>query len=191
MPVYRRAYTPGGTLFLTLVTHRRLPIFAEAENVARLRTALQQVMQEQPFEISAAVVLPDHLHFLWSLPRGDTNYSRRIGRLKVLFTRSLASHGAPQDDLSASRRKHRERNVWQRRFWEHTIQSEDDFSKHLDYIHYNPVKHAWVACPHLWPYSSFRHWVGHGAYPEDWGCCCDGKDSSLPPMANLENTSGE
>ena len=93
MPNYRRAYVPGGTVFLTVLTYRREPVLAGRDNVARLRTALRQVMREAPFRIPAAVVLPDHAHFLWSLPRGDADDPRRVGRMKALFTRSLPGRG--------------------------------------------------------------------------------------------------
>jgi REP element-mobilizing transposase RayT len=89
MPDYRRAYTPGGAIFLTLVTFNRRPIFAEPDNVKRLRQAAATVKAEMPFDITAAVILPDHIHFVWTLPPDDDNYSKRVGRLKVLFTRSL------------------------------------------------------------------------------------------------------
>ena len=192
MSNYRRAYVPGGTFFLTLVSHRRSPIFERAENVERLRSAIDQVRKEHPFDFPAAVILPDHAHFLWSLPRGDTSFSLRVGRLKVLFTR-MARLGPddPIDRISASRRKHRESNIWQRRFWEHTITNEGDFEAHLHYIHYNPVKHGLVSCPHFWPYSSFRRWVRNGLYTSDWGCCCRGRQVNLPRMARLDDVTGE
>jgi putative transposase len=191
MPNYRRAYIPGGMLFLTIITYRRMPIFGAPENVALLPRVIQRVKQEQPFDFPAAVILPDHVHFLWSLPRGDTSYSRRIGAMKVLFTRVPRGRGALPIDVCASRRKHRESDVWHRRFWEHTIEGEDDFERHLNYIHHNPVKHALAACPHLWPYSSFRRWVRNGLYPEDWGCCCGGRLPILPDMAHLDGVTGE
>lgn len=174
MAEYRRKYLPGGTFFLTLVTYNRTPLFANPENVSHLRNAIATTRAEMPFEITAAVVLPDHLHFLWTLPPTDTNYSQRVGRLKVLFTQSLRSKQAlPQ--VSISRRKHRESDVWQRRFWEHTIRDQADLSNHLNYIHYNPVKHGFVSCPHLWQYSSFDRWVRLGKYAADWRCCCGGR----------------
>ncbi len=170
MSDYRRAYTPGGTIFLTLVTFNRRPIFADPENVQRLRCAAAAVKAEMPFEVTAAVILPDHLHFLWTLPLGDGNYSKRVGRLKVLFTRALrGKHLLPQD-VSISRQKHRESDVWQRRFWEHTIRDEADWIRHLNYLHYNPVKHGLVRCPHEWEFSSFRWFVQQGMYEADWGC---------------------
>ncbi len=175
MPQYRRAYTPGGTVFLTLVTYNRDPIFANSQNIVYLRSAVAAMRSEMPFEITAAVILPDHLHFLWTLPPNDRDYSKRVGRLKVLFTRSLRGRQALPQRVSLSRRKHRESNVWQRRFWEHTIADELDLANHFDYLHYNPVKHGLVQFPHQWQYSSFYRCVQRGIYDRDWGCRCDGK----------------
>ena len=191
MPNYRRARVPGGTYFLTIVTYRRRPILADAGDLDCLRLALKQVMREAPFEILAAVVLPDHIHFLWNLPRGDVDYSRRVGRMKVHFTRSMSGTGCRTSSTNRSRREHRERAVWQRRFWEHTIEDEEDFERHLDYIHYNPVKHDLVSCPHLWPYSSFIRWVRTGHYPDDWGCCCGGRTVSIRDLGGVDETAGE
>ncbi|WP_228041121.1 transposase, partial [Nodosilinea sp. LEGE 07088] len=120
-----------------------------------------------PFDVTAAVVLPNHIHFLWTLP--DGNYSKRVGRLKVLFTRILRGSGALPQDVCLSRQRQRESDVWQRRFWEHTIRDEADWVGHLNYLHYNPVKHGLVRCSHEWEYSSFRWFVGEGMYAEDWG----------------------
>ena len=176
MPQYRRMRVPGGTYFLTLVTYQRQPLFAEEENVAKLRRAIcplgshfviATTKKEKPFNLIGAVVLPDHLHFIWTLPPNDANYSLRVSRLKVLFTRSLENYQSLPKKISYSRQKHREKYVWQRRFWEHTIRNETDLAHHLDYIHYNPVKHRLVSCPHLWQYSSFRRSVEAGLYTLD------------------------
>lgn len=185
MPEYRRAYRPGGTFFFTIVTHRRRPLFADVANIQRLRRAIGDVKNERPFDLTAAVILPDHLHFIWTLPTGDADYSGRIGRMKVLFTRSLA--GTKWEGLARSeglvgsahptksRRQHRESQVWQRRFWEHTIRDEKDFEHHLNYLHYNPVKYRLCKCPHQWDASSFSNWVARSAYELDWQCQCDSK----------------
>lgn len=184
MPNYRRAYVPGGIVFLTVVTHRREPTLDGPDNVERLRQAIERVMRDAPFRIPAAVVLPDHAHFLWALPRGDADYSSRVGRMKVLFTRSLPGRGGAGPSVSPSRRRHRESDVWQRRFWEHTVADEDEFGRLMNYIHYNPVRHGLTSCPHLWPYSSFGRWVRAGLYDERWGCRCDGSTPS--PMGSVE-----
>jgi len=179
MPNYRRAHAPGGAFFFTLVTHQRRAIFETPERVELLREALRRVRREQPFEIVAAVVLPDHVHFLWTLPPGDADFSRRIGRIKIEFTRSLDVR-SPRKLRESSRRNRRESDVWQRRFWEHTIQDERDLERHLDYIHYNPVKHGHALCPHAWSFSSFSQWVRRGAYEADWGCQCRSRDFKAP-----------
>lgn len=168
-------YLPGGTYFFTLVTYQRKALFSIPENIIYLRQATRQIKTEMPFEIIGAVILPNHIHFIWKLPPQDTNYSKRIGRLKVLFTKSLLLQSEQLSDISPPRQKRRESNVWQRRFWEHTIRSDRDLETHLHYIHYNPVKHGLVACPHLWEYSSFHDWVKKGFYPYNWCCCCNDK----------------
>ena len=159
MPNYRRLYIPGGTYFFTIVTYCRRPLFKYAHNIDLLRIAIAKVKTERPFKIIAAVISPDHIHFIWQLPPDDSNYSQRISRLKVLFTRAYKSRNPSNLEISASRHRHRESDVWQRRFWEHLIRDEADLQKHIDYIHYNPVKHGLVSCPHLWEYSSFSRWV--------------------------------
>lgn len=191
MSEYRRAYVPGGTFFLTLVTYQRTPIFSNPENISRLRSALKTMRAEMPFEVTAAVVLPDHLHFLWTLPTNDQAYSKRVGRLKVLFTQSLRGKQALPQNVSNSRQKHRESDVWQRRFWEHTISDDTDLERHLNYIHYNPVKHSLVSCPHLWEYSSFHKWVQKGIYTDNWCCGCYGKRSPVADFVEIAENTGE
>ena len=191
MPEYRRIYVPGGTFFITLVTYQRKPLFSNPENISKLRHAVATVRSEMPFEIVGAVVLPNHIHFLWTLPADDLAYSKRVGRLKVLFTQSFRGKGALHKNTSSSRAKHRESDVWQRRFWEHTIRNEADFERHLDYIHYNRVKHGFVSCPHLWEYSSFDRWVQKGMYKNDWcyGCC--NQELAVPDFIGISEKAGE
>jgi putative transposase len=177
MADYRRYFVAGGTFFFTIVTYQRRPIFFDDKNVDLLRTVVADVRRELPFEINAAVVLPDHLHFIWSLPPGDANFSKRIGRMKASFTKLLRGSNALPATLSDSRRKHRESDVWQRRFWEHTVRDEDEFARLFDYIHFNPVKHGHTSCPHKWKASSFHHWVKRGVMGKNWGCSCDGRNS--------------
>jgi putative transposase len=191
MPNYRRVYLPGGIYFLTLVTYCRRPLFKDPTNVELLRAATAQIKAKKPFEILAAVVLPDHIHFVWQLPRNDSNYSQRISRLKVLFTRAFKANHPLSNQVSASRLKHRESDVWQRRFWEHTIKDETDLQQHLDYVHYNPVKHGLVSCPHLWEYSSFSKWVSQGKYAQNWGCICSGKSLNLLDFKRISQQVGE
>ncbi len=182
MSDYRRFFVPGGTYFFKLVAYQRRPRLAQPSDVQPLRDAVAFVQREQPFRFLAAVILPDHMHFIWTLPPGDSDYSRRIGRMKVHFTRSLdkvgnahptsIAHGnqawscdataRSEIGVSPSRRKHRDADVWQRRFWEHTIDEEGELHALLDYIHYNPVKHGVAACAHAWAPS--RESVG-SAHP--------------------------
>ena len=191
MPNYRRARIPGSTVFLTWVTHRRAPLFQHPHNISHLRQAVSQTKREVPFEIVAAAILPDHVHFIWTLPDGDSDYSRRVGRIKVLFTRALRGKGTQPANLTESRRKHRESDVWQRRFWEHTILTEEALAYYLDYVHYNPVKHGVVSCPHLWPYSSFRKWIAEGHYRPDWGCRCEDREVEVGEFLKVTEHAGE
>jgi putative transposase len=186
VPEYRRADTPGGSIFLTLITYDREKLFLIPENINKLRQACSAMMKEKPFTIDAAVILPEHIHFLWTLPSDDRDYSYRVGRMKVLFTRALRGANNLPDDVCESRRKHRESDVWQRRFYEHTIRDEVDLRKHLDYLHFNPVKHGLVKCVHDWEYSSFHRGVRRGEYDVGWGCQC-GDNIFMPQVASLMN----
>lgn len=191
MADYRRLYLPGGTFFLTLVTYQRQPLFTDPNNISRLRHAVASVKKTMPLEIIGAVILPEHLHFLWTLPANDTDYSKRIGKLKVLFTQAFKGKNSLPEFLSKSRRKHRESDVWQRRFWEHTIKNEQELENFLNYIHYNPVKHGLVSCPHLWEYSSFHTSVKKGLYSLDWYCNCRGNQPSIPKFEMILDKLGE
>jgi putative transposase len=186
VPEYRRANIPGSSVFLTLITYDRTKLFSVPENIDKLRKACAIVVAEKPFKIDAAVILPEHIHFLWTLPPDDPDYSYRVGRMKVLFTRALRGANNLPDDVCESRRKHRESDVWQRRFYEHTIRDEFDFRKHLDYLHFNPVKHRLVKCVHDWQYSSFHRGVKRGEYDVKWGCQCNG-NIFTPSITNLIN----
>jgi putative transposase len=190
MPNYRRPVVPGATVFLTIATHLRVPYFANPEHVAVLRRVIAQVKTERPFTITAAVVLHDHLHFLWTLPPDDADFSRRVGRMKVLVTQALRPTISPEN-VSPSRRKHREGTVWQRRFWDHVVRDEDDLERHMDYIHFNPVKHGYVACPHARPWSSFHRWVERGAYDLKWGCGCGERRNEVSEFARTGTVVGE
>jgi REP-associated tyrosine transposase len=169
MPEYRRWFVPGGTYFFTVVTQDRVPIFRNPSAVRLLGKALRLVRARHPFETNAIVVLPDHIHCVWSLPRGDTNYSGRWRWIKGAFTEQWLSGIGNETNRSDSRLRKGERGVWQRRFWEHLLQDETDLERHVDYIHYNPVKHGYSVRPGDWPWSSFRRHVRFGQYPEEWG----------------------
>ncbi|MGF1571086.1 MAG: transposase [Nodosilinea sp.] len=164
---YRRAKTPGATYFFTVVTYNRQPLFHSIETVALLRQAFHTVKAQSPFTIDAIVVLPDHIHSIWTLPEEDADFSSRWQRIKARF--SLQCPEAYKQRRSISRQHKGEQAIWQRRFWEHQIRNEADFSQHVDYIHYNPVKHGLVGAPRDWPHSSFHRYVADGVYPADWG----------------------
>jgi putative transposase len=174
MPNYRRFTVPGAAVFFTVVTHQRRRFLTDPLARRCLGDALRVVRARYAFEIPAIVLLPDHLHAIWILPQGDPAYSLRWRRIKEEFTERYLAEGGEEGGRSSSQQVRKERGVWQRRFWEHTIQDEDDFGRHCDYIHYNPVKHGLAACPRDWPYSSFHRWVSLQAYPPDWGCSSRG-----------------
>ncbi|MGE3182703.1 MAG: transposase [Phycisphaerae bacterium] len=172
MPEYRRWRDAGHTFFFTLVTHQRRAIFSEDKAIKLLRDAFRHVRDRHPFSIDAIVILPDHLHAIWTLPEHDDNYSMRWRLMKRHFTDTYLRTGGAECARSSSRVQKSERGIWQRRFWEHQIRDQVDFERHAEYIHYNPVKHGFVSCPHQWRYSSFTKWADRGDYPHDLGCCC-------------------
>ena len=191
MPDYRRAFLPGGTFFFTLVTEHRAPILCDPRARSFLREAFTWAAGRWPFESRAIVLLPDHLHTIWTLPEPDSDYSLRWAFLKKTFTRSWLADSGSEQPVGASRRKNRRRGVWQRRFWEHTIRDEAEFERHCDYIHHNPVKHGLVECPHAWAHSSFHRFVGEGYYEQDWHCLCDGRTRPPPRFDDLAATARE
>jgi len=164
---YRRFYTPGGTYFFTLVTYRRRNLFFNTQRKDLLLESINDVQKRHPFSLTAWVILPNHIHCIWTLPENDFDFSTRWRLIKSTFTRKFTDK--PQEKLSVSRLKKGEQGVWQRRFWEHQIRDENDFKQHLDYIHYNPVKHRYVNSPINWPHSSFHKFVEENIYPPDWG----------------------
>ena len=164
---YRRSKTKGATYFFTLVTHHRRKILCQPENVDLLREAFRYVMEKHPFKFDAIVILPDHLHCIWTLPEGDADFSTRWRLIKSYFSRKCDLKY--QGKISASRQSKKEKTVWQRRFWEHQIRDEKDFRSHVDYIHYNPVRHGLVDAPKDRQYSSFHRYVKDGIYDESWG----------------------
>ncbi len=186
MPNYRRAFVPGGTFFFTVVTHQRQPILADDPARRLLGSLIRRCQMKWSFKINAVVLLPDHLHTIWTLPRGDSGYSRRWGWLKKEFTKNWLTIGGVETVVSAARRRERRRGVWQPRFYEHTIQDEDDFEIRFDYIHYNPVKHRLVRCPKDWQWTSFHRWVDCGVYPRNWAC-----GHSAPSFKHIEDSVGE
>ncbi|MBN2098670.1 MAG: transposase [Dehalococcoidia bacterium] len=170
MPEYRRTKIEGATYFFTVVTYRRQPVLCLPESLDAMKDVMSNVAERYPFQTDACVVLPDHLHFVWTLPEGDSAYSVRLAMFNKEMTKRLGSSISADCAPSRSRQRHREGTLWQRRFWEHQIRDEQDFRTHMDYIHFNPVKHGLAARPKDWRCSSFHRWVALGAYEEDWGC---------------------
>ena len=164
MTNYRRAKIPGGTYFFTVNCAKRQGNSLLTENIELLRQVIRRIKIAHPFTIDAMVVLPDHLHCMWTLPEGDADYKTRWSLIKAGFSRQIPA----AEPLSASRMKRGERGIWQRRYWEHLIRDEEDYRRHVDYIHWNPVKHGWVERVADWPYSSFHKYVRQGVYSWEW-----------------------
>ena len=163
MTAYRRNFIPGGCFFFTVnLADRRLRLLTE--HVDALRCAIRETRERHPFTIDAIVILPDHLHVVWTMPQSDRDFATRWRLIKSTFSRNFAA----SEPITASRAAKGERGIWQRRYWEHTIRDEDDLARHIDYVHINPVKHGLVTRVRDWPYSSFHQMVGLGIYPEDW-----------------------
>jgi len=150
MPDYRRFYADGGTYFLTVCLEDRCSDLLLRE-IDALRASWRGVAASRPFDTVAAVVLPEHTHFLWRLPDEDHDFPARLSMLKAGFTRAL-----PETAKGSGRKG--ERGVWQSRYWEHLIRDDDDLSTHIDYIHWNPVNHGLVDDPDDWPYSTWHNW---------------------------------
>ena len=169
MSRYRRVRLEGGEFFFTVVTHRRRSILTTDLGVHCLRKAWRETNATMPFGVEAVCVLPDHIHTIWSLPEGDDDYPARWRKLKGIFSREYRAAGGSDGGANASRRRRREVEVWQRRFWEHRIRDVDDFYRHVEYIHFNPVKHGHVTSLADWQWSSFHNHVKQGWIEPDWG----------------------
>jgi putative transposase len=181
MADYRRWYMPGGTCFFTVVTQDRVTIFRDPLAVRLLGDVMRRVRTGSPFQTVAIVVLPDHMHCVWSLPSGDSDDSGRWRWIKGAFTEKWLAEGGDEAIVSASRARKGEHGVWQRRFWEHQIRDEADLERHVDYIHYNPVKHGYAVRPGDWPWSSFSRHFSLGQYPPDWGKTEPTMPAQIPP----------
>jgi len=164
MSRYRRAKIAGGTFFFTVALADRTSDLL-VRHIALLRHAYLRVQNARPFGTVAICILPDHLHAIWSLPVGDADYAVRWNLIKGGFSRALPS--APRRTQSKIAR--REKGIWQRRYWEHAIRDDADLERHIDYIHFNPVKHGLVSTVSDWPYSSFPKHVVQGTPPDEWG----------------------
>jgi putative transposase len=158
---YQRLRIPGATWFFTLVTFERRQIFNNEIAFFQLQRAVETVNQKMQFTLDAFVILPDHIHWLMSLPENDSDYSTRIKMIKSFFTKSYL-----KGKKEAARNAKGEMSVWQSLFWEHWIRDEKDLARHLDYIHFNPVKHRLVDSPEQWSHSSFQKYTEMGMYPE-------------------------
>ena len=157
MSSYKRLYIPGGCYFFTVVTHQRLPLFSEKENIDLLYESFRYTLKKKPFSINAIVILPDHLHSIWTLQDKVANYSTRWQMIKTHFSRKM---NCKVNNI---------KTYWQPRFWEHLIRDKSDFDNHLDYIHYNPVKHGLVNSPVEWRYSTIHKYIRQGWYEDNWG----------------------
>ncbi len=164
MPDYRRYRIPGGTYFFTVNLLQRRPNDLLIRHIDALRVAVYETRKRRPFHIDAWVVLPDHLHCVWTLPEGDDDNSNRWRCIKQAFSKAIPK----TERRSQIRRARGERGIWQRRFWEHMILDDADYVTHIDYCHINPVKHGLVGQLVDWPYSTFHRYVQRGIYPVDW-----------------------
>jgi putative transposase len=172
MPDYRRAWQPGGTYFFTVNALERHGNDLLTRNIEVLRQVVGQVRRTHPFQIHGWVVLPDHLHCLIELPPEDSDFAGRWRLIKANFSKRL-----PKDERrSQVRRVRGERGLWQRRYWEHLIRDERDYAAHMDYVHFNPVKHGYVQQVADWPYSTFHRLVAEGVYPKDWAGSTGGNE---------------
>ncbi|WP_026602894.1 REP-associated tyrosine transposase [Methylomonas sp. 11b] len=164
MSNYRRYRIPGGTYFFTVNLLERHSNDLLVRHIDTLREVVRHTRKRWPFHIDAWVVLPDHLHCVWTLPQGDEDNANRWRVIKQAFSKALPA----TENRSASRIARGERGIWQRRFWEHMITDEADYAAHIDYCHINPLKHGLVKHVNDWPYSTFHHYVALGLYPPDW-----------------------
>ncbi len=170
---YRRNFVPGGTFFFTITLRDRSSRIL-VDHIDALRAAVRDAQARNPFDIDAMVVMPDHIHMVVTLPPGDTNYSGRIRFIKSRFTRAIAASG-----VALNRNTRGEYDLWQRRFWEHTIRNELDMEHHINYVHINPVKHGHVARAVDWPHSSIHRNIKAGWMTPDWGVDINNDETSF------------
>lgn len=160
---YRRAWQPGGTWFFTVNLHDRDETLL-VDNVKLLRAAFRTVQRRHPFDIDAIVILPDHLHAIFTLPAGDGDFSMRWNQIKGRFSKALPR----SESLTPTQQRRRERGIWQHRYWEHLIRDERDLENHVNYVHINPVNRGYAQRASEWPHSSIHRYIGHGLILEDW-----------------------
>jgi putative transposase len=168
-PNYRRARIDGGTYFFTVTTFRRQPFLTDADVRAALRAGIARVRTTHPFIIGAWALLPDHMHAVWTLPPNDRDFSTRWRVIKRTVTQQCRARLHRPEWMTPRRALRQQSTLWQHRFWEHTVRDELDFERHVNYIHWNPVKHGYVRQVADWPYSSFRRYVKQGLLPRNWG----------------------
>jgi putative transposase len=159
MPHYHRYYLPNHPVFITCVTHDREKLFSAGDNIDLLWQIVHQTKERIPFNLAAYVILPDHFHWLLELPEEQPNFSTVIRQIKWKFTIEYRKFRDVAPGFSP----------WQKRFWDHVIRDETDLETHVDYIHWNPLRHGLVNAPEDWGHSSFRKWVKEGYYEGEWG----------------------
>ena len=163
MSKFRRNFVPGGTYFFTVnLLDRKSQLLVQ--KIELLREVVGKVRREKPFHIDAWVVLPNHLHCVWTLSPGDADYPSRWQDIKIAFSKQIPT----TETLPKTQTRPNERGIWQRRYWEHTIRDDRDYEAHVDYCHINPFKHGLVTMVRDWPYSTFHHYLKTGTYPPDW-----------------------
>jgi putative transposase len=168
MPQYRRAHIPGGSFFFTVVAEGRQRVLADEPVRQALREAIEAVRVARPFRIEGWVLLPDHLHVIWTLPADDDDYATRWRLIKARVTHRLGETYRNPAVMTARRVSKAQGSLWQHRYWEHWLRDEADLRLHLDYLHRNPVKHGLVSSAADWPWSSFHRYQAAGVYPPDW-----------------------
>jgi len=176
MSNYRRANTKGGTYFFTVVTYRRQRFLCDEKVRNALRAGIKATQSTHPFTIDAWVLLPDHLHCLWTLPLDDADFGIRWAMIKRYVTKQCGPELKHDGWMSPSKHKRKESTLWQRRFWEHQIRDEMDYERHMDYLHYNPVKHGLAEKVADWPHSTFHRYVRQGIYGMDWAGVTNGQE---------------
>jgi len=169
MSEFRRVKIKGGTYFFTIVTFQRQKLFQLPVARDLFLDSVEHIRNFHLFKVLAFCILPDHIHFIWQLSQDDENYSSHISQIKRRFSRNYTKIFGIPIPKNESQIKRREVAIWQRRFWEHLIRDEDDLYQHIDYIHYNPVKHGLVDCVGDWECSSFHDYVREGIYDVMWG----------------------
>ena len=187
MPQYCRARIPGGSYFFTVVAERRQPILTSEAVRRALREAIQVVRRERPFRIDGWVLLPDHLHAVWTMPPGDDDYATRWRLIKAQVTHRLGEAWRNPSVMTARRRAKAQGSLWQHRYWERWLRDENDVRRHLDYLHFNPAKHGLVPRVADWPWSSFHRYVASGVYPNEWGDVSGGSSLAVSEAAGETN----